>query len=86
MAKSIRAKTKRAFRRVKRESGVFAAADAARLHRLSAKLRAKLGTDQEGDVIIPAAIEDAVEQTETTGGWYWFAMFGLVDPDALRAD
>jgi len=61
MAKSIRAKTKRAFRRVKRESGVFAAADAARLQRLSSKLRAKLGTDPEGDVTLPVAVEDAAE-------------------------
>jgi len=40
MAKSTRSKVKRAFRSKKRTEGVFAAADAARLQRLSAKLHA----------------------------------------------
>jgi len=38
MAKSTRSKAKRSFRAQKRTSGVFAATDAARLQRLSAKL------------------------------------------------
>jgi len=38
MAKSLRSKTKRAFRAKKRSSGVYAAAEAARLNRLNAKL------------------------------------------------
>ncbi|KAF8592547.1 hypothetical protein K439DRAFT_1324399 [Ramaria rubella] len=61
MAKSLRSKTKRAFRKVKRESGVFATADAARMHRLSSKLRAKLGTDGHDD--------DVLEEKETEEGW-----------------
>lgn len=40
MAKSLRSKTKRAFRAKKREEGVFAAAHAARLQRLHAKIGA----------------------------------------------
>ncbi|KAI0303139.1 hypothetical protein BC826DRAFT_903614 [Russula brevipes] len=40
MAKSTRSKVKRAFRAKKRTDGVYAAAEAARLQRLNAKLRA----------------------------------------------
>lgn len=40
MAKSLRSKTKRAFRAKKREEGVYAAAHAARLDRLHAKIEA----------------------------------------------
>ncbi|KAF8524740.1 hypothetical protein JB92DRAFT_2879122 [Gautieria morchelliformis] len=65
MAKSIRSKTKRAFRRVKRESGVFAAADAARMHRLSARLKAKLGVDKDGDVTLTQLVDEAAEGKET---------------------
>lgn len=86
MAKSLRSKTKRTFRRVKRESGVFAAADAARLHRLSAKLKAKIGTDKDGDVLLPQLVDDAAEGKETEEGWCWFAILGLLDPDTLRVD
>jgi len=38
MAKSMRSKVKRAFRSKKRESGVYAATEAARLDRLNARL------------------------------------------------
>jgi len=38
MAKSMRSKVKRAFRSKKRQSGVYAATEAARLHRLNARL------------------------------------------------
>lgn len=47
MGKSIRSKAKRTHRRTKRETGVFAAQDAARLQRLSAKLAARLDADPE---------------------------------------
>ena len=40
MAKSLRSKSKRAFRAKKREDGVYAATHAARLHRLHAKIDA----------------------------------------------
>jgi hypothetical protein len=40
MAKSLRSKTKRAFRAKKREDGVYAVAHAARLHRLHEKIDA----------------------------------------------
>ncbi|KAF8076168.1 hypothetical protein FPV67DRAFT_1470596 [Lyophyllum atratum] len=52
MAKSIRSKAKRTFRSKKRDSGVYAATEAARLHRLNAKLVAVASKDKEGDVPI----------------------------------
>jgi len=81
MAKSLRSKTKRTFRRVKRESGVFATADAARLQRLSSKLRSKIGTDKDGDVSLEA--EEVEEIVEDEKGWLAFAIFGLLDPEDL---
>ncbi|RDB23302.1 hypothetical protein Hypma_009573 [Hypsizygus marmoreus] len=52
MAKSIRSKNKRAFRSKKREDGVYAATEAARLHRLNSKLLTAISKDKEGDVPI----------------------------------
>lgn len=86
MAKSLRSKTKRAFRRVKRESGVFAAADAARLHRLSSKLQAKIRTTQDGDVSLTPLVDNATDDKEVEEGWWWFAIFGLLDADVLKVD
>ncbi|CAE6524045.1 unnamed protein product [Rhizoctonia solani] len=73
MAKSMRSKSKRAFRRTKREEGVYAAAHAARLERLSAKLVAKVSADKDGD----QDMEEKDEVEEESGGerlsisWYW---------------
>jgi len=81
MAKSTRSKVKRAFRAKKRKEGVFAAAEAARLQRLNAKLRVlttstttaeggKRPEEQEGeqhqDVDMPAEDEDADADAEDT--------------------
>ena len=49
MAKSTRSKVKRHFRAKKREQGVYAATEAARLHRLNMKLKALITTDEGGD-------------------------------------
>ncbi|KAJ3729069.1 hypothetical protein DFJ43DRAFT_1084610 [Lentinula guzmanii] len=49
MAKSLRSKVKRDFRSKKREVGVYAAAEAGRLHRLNAKLVAVVSKDKGGD-------------------------------------
>jgi len=46
MAKSLRSKTKRHYRNKKREDGVFAVHNAARLERLSSKLTKIRGTDK----------------------------------------
>jgi len=48
MAKSTRSKVKRAYRAKKREDGVYAAHEAARLQRLSSKLNAVRGVVKEG--------------------------------------
>jgi len=80
MAKSTRSKVKRAFRAKKRKEGVFAAAEAARLQRLNAKLRVLTTTTA------PAA--EGGKQPEEEGeqhqdvdmpGSSWFAAFGLLD-------
>ncbi|THH18541.1 hypothetical protein EW146_g2439 [Bondarzewia mesenterica] len=47
MAKSTRSKVKRSFRSKKREHGVYAAVEAARLQRLNAKLRALTADEQQ---------------------------------------
>ncbi|KAF9449908.1 hypothetical protein P691DRAFT_798758 [Macrolepiota fuliginosa MF-IS2] len=57
MAKSTRSKVKRAFRSQKRESGVYAATEAARLQRLNLKLHQVVEKDGDGDVEVDAAEE-----------------------------
>ncbi|TRM68377.1 hypothetical protein BD626DRAFT_481526 [Schizophyllum amplum] len=52
MAKSLRSKVKRSFRNKKREEGVYAATEAARLQRLNSKLRNTIERDADGDVEI----------------------------------
>ncbi|KAJ4492946.1 hypothetical protein C8J55DRAFT_501803 [Lentinula edodes] len=59
MAKSLRSKVKRDFRSKKREAGVYAAAEAARLHRLNAKLGAVVSKDKDGDEALEDNITDA---------------------------
>ena len=83
MAKSTRSKVKRSFRRDKREvaGSAYAAVDAARLERLSAKLRAKFATkpvDGENDDEVEMQGEDGAP-----AGWLDFALFGLLDPDQI---
>jgi hypothetical protein len=53
MAKSLRSKTKRAYRHKKREDSTYAASDAARLARINAKLSASasLPIDAEDDEV-----------------------------------
>lgn len=79
MAKSTRSKVKRSFRSKKRETGVYAATEAARLNRLNAKLISVASKDKDGD----ALIEDAEENSL---GWCWFTVFGLLDADAVTAE
>jgi len=87
MAKSTRSKVKRAFRAKKRTQGVFAAADAARLQRLNAKLQAVTtttttttlvdeGEKSEGDNGLERG---GKEQDVDMPGSCWFAAFGLLD-------
>jgi hypothetical protein len=72
MAKSLRSKTKRTFRRIKREDSAFSVAHAARLERLSSKL-AKVK-------------EQPVEGDQDESGWSPYSLFGLVDPDYIQVD
>lgn len=84
MAKSTRSKTKRSYRKVKREDGVFAATHAARLERLSNKLAAIAQTAKPkplNDDSEASEGEDAMDQQ----GWPVFALFGLVDQDEISA-
>lgn len=78
MAKSLRSKTKRAFRSKKRESGVYAAAAAGRLHRLNSKLIQTIQKDSDGDVLL--------EEGDNIPGWCWFATFGLLDPNDITLE
>jgi hypothetical protein len=85
MAKSTRSKTKRSFRRVKREDTIYAVTHAQRLERLSKKLAGiaqtdKTSTENDEDVIQDEAGLDMNEQ-----GWPMFALLGLVDADGISA-
>jgi len=81
MAKSLRSKTKRAFRSKKRESGVYAAAAAGRLHRLNSKLIQTMQKESDGDVLVGDA-----EEGDNFPGWCWFATFGLLDPNDITLE
>jgi Protein of unknown function (DUF2423) len=79
MAKSMRSKVKRTFRSRKRQSGVYAATEAARLDRLNTRLvqitkTDKTNVDKEAD----GGVEDS--------GWCWFACFGLLDPNDITLE
>jgi hypothetical protein len=80
MAKSIRSKAKRSFRSKKRETGVYAATEAARLHRLNSKLTSVTSTSKDEE--IPP--ED--EGGEDMPGWCWFAVLGLLDAGDITSD
>ncbi|KAG7448993.1 uncharacterized protein BT62DRAFT_917667 [Guyanagaster necrorhizus] len=84
MAKSLRSKSKRNFRSKKREDGIYAATEAARLHRLNAKLMAVVSKDNDGDV----PLADAEGEVEDSTGWSspWLATFGLLDAMDITAD
>lgn len=90
MAKSTRSKVKRSFRAKKRTDGVYAAVEAARLHRLSMKLKGLATTDKDGDVEVEDAegddereeeevvVGEGVESSEK--GMYWFCLWlGIFD-------
>lgn len=72
MAKSLRSKSKRAFRSKKREVGIYAATEAARLNRLNQKLVALKAADPEDfkDVLLEGDTEKE--------GW--------MDEDKIEAD
>ena len=73
MAKSLRSKVKRAFRSKKRESGIYAATEAARLDRLNARLLQTTKLDV-------THVAEGKSEDEGDSGWCWFACLGLLDP------
>lgn len=100
MAKSTRSKVKRAFRAKKRQDGVYAVTEAARLQRLNLKLCKVVSADKEEFAEEKnkkkKEHEDAdtdampVEEGEGEGaGWsspFWFSILGLVDPHDITAE
>ena len=74
----MRSKVKRGFRSKKRESGVYAAAEAARLHRLNARLLQITKTE--------GTAKEAEGLGEEDPGWCWFACFGLLDPEDITLE
>ncbi|KAI9001231.1 hypothetical protein BD414DRAFT_404405 [Trametes punicea] len=70
MAKSLRSKAKRQFRAKKRSEGIYAATEAARLHRLHMKLKALTTAspaEEEQEIVEEDEIEEGA-QMETEGG------------------
>lgn len=82
MAKSLRSKSKRSFRSKKRESGKYAAAEAARLNRLNAKLAAVKEKDRP--VVAPLDAAGEIAEEDQSEGSYdseaLFACLGLLHP------
>ena len=89
MAKSTRSKVKRHFRAKKREEGVYAATEAARVERLAAKLAAKLaairGAEKEDDVAEEAAQREEGDVADEQLGSFAL-LLGVVDADDITAD
>ena len=79
MAKSMRSKVKRSWRTKKRETGVYAATEAARLNRLHSKLVAvkeSQKVDTEGE-------EDEGDEMDIPG---WLPIIGLLDQGDITAE
>lgn len=91
MGKSIRSKVKRTFRSKKRETGVYAATEAARLHRLNAKLVSVASVDK-GDVSAEdvggedISAEDVGGEDNDMLGWCWLAAFGVMDANDITVE
>ena len=79
MAKSTRSKVKRSYRAKKREEGVYAANEAARLQRLSTKLAAI--RDGEKPELDAEAGEDGGQEESDLGRW--LMLFSLLDPGTV---
>ena len=77
MAKSTRSKVKRAYRAKKRDDGIYAAVEAARLERLNAKLRAVCDAPKVDDIETPDDGDAAMR------GSSWLLLFGLLEPTSI---
>jgi hypothetical protein len=87
MAKSTRSKVKRSFRAKKREDSAYAANEAARLQRLSAKLAAVASKDATQDEEVPLMdqTQDG-EEKQALSGLYLSAALGLIDDLDITPD
>ncbi|KAI0723341.1 hypothetical protein C8Q76DRAFT_794296 [Earliella scabrosa] len=97
MAKSTRSKVKRHFRAKKRQEGVYAVTEAARLQRLNLKLR-KLTTAETEEAEEERGEDDMPVEEGEGAGWslssseslpgsaFWLAALGLVDPQGITAE
>ena len=79
MAKSTRSKVKRSYRAKKRDDSVYAATEAARLERLSSKLRAICEADKDGDVELPDESAESTKGLQESAAPGWFLLLGLID-------
>ncbi|PSR73663.1 hypothetical protein PHLCEN_2v10582 [Hermanssonia centrifuga] len=79
MGKSTRSKVKRHFRAQKREHGVYAAVEAARLNRLHQKLKIISTKANEAEEV------DEIDE-EKMRGWYWLSSLGLLDLADVTAE
>ncbi|KZT58748.1 hypothetical protein CALCODRAFT_494448 [Calocera cornea HHB12733] len=91
MAKGLRSKVKRSFRRLKREDSIYAATHAARVDRLHSKLAHKIITDKEGDMkmIGEEGEEDSVPgwSCPTPSAQHWaYTCLGLVNPEEMGVE
>ena len=80
MAKSTRSKVKRAHRAKKRDDGVYAATEAARLERLNAKLRTVC------DAPKPRDGETSDDEDTAMQGSSWLLLIGLLDQSRIGFD
>ncbi|KZO92214.1 hypothetical protein CALVIDRAFT_541243 [Calocera viscosa TUFC12733] len=96
MAKGLRSKVKRSFRRAKREDSVYAATHAARVNRLHSKLARKLTTDTDGDLKM---FGEEGQEADDAPGWsprspsptpaaqHWaYTCLGLVNPEEMGVE
>lgn len=83
MAKSTRSKVKRAYRAKKRESGVYAAAEAARLQKLNAKLARIISSDAGKDMV---EVEEPGEDNVPVTGLFCSPIFALLDSSDITPE
>jgi hypothetical protein len=87
MAKSTRSKVKRQWRAKKREDSVYAVTEAARLHRLSQKLKNIAQTDADGDIGVgDVDMKDKDEVQDEMEGSSWFDCLGVLHHEDITPE
>lgn len=82
MAKSTRSKVKRAYRAKKRETGVYAAAEAARLQKLNDKL-ARVISSEKGKDDLPV---EEHGKDDAVAGLFCSPIFALLDSSDITPE